>query len=346
MTSVLSSPSSGKPGNERPVSAVGNERLHVITPRGAGTVPFYRSIEEQDSAGIARIVILLHGRLRDADAYLLSAQRALAAASTDPAHTLLLVPQFLATADIPAHTLPADTLHWEWTSWMGGDDALGPAPLSSFDVLDAFIAQFADRARYPALRDVVIAGHSGGAQVAHRYAIVGAACNAPGLRCRYVIANPSSYVYFDSIRPDAHGVLRPVDTTLCPGVDDWKYGVRRAPRYAESASASASFLALETRYAASDVVYLLGQQDCDPRHDALDRSCAAAAQGPHRLARGRSYFAYLKARHPALAHRCWEVEAVGHNGAAMLGSREGVRALFNAERLTNVIDSSIAGATD
>lgn len=343
MTSVFSL---NKPRNEHPVGAVGNERLRVVTPRGIGTAPFYRSIEERDAAAILRIVILLHGRLRDADAYLLSAQRALAAASTDPADTLLLVPQFLATADIAAHALSADTLHWEWTSWMGGDDARGPAPLSSFDVLDAFIAQFADRTRYPALREVVIAGHSGGAQVAHRYAIVGAGCNAPGLRCRYVIANPSSYVYFDSIRPDAHGVLRPADTAICAGVDDWKYGVRRAPRYAESAS----FDALETRYAASDVVYLLGQQDCDPRHDALDRSCAAAAQGPHRLARGRSYFAYLKARHPALAHRCWEVAGVGHNGAAMLGSREGVRALFGAERLaeglSNVIDSSTAGATD
>jgi hypothetical protein len=342
MTSVPRFSSSDKSRNERPVSAIGNERLRVLTPRGAGAVPFYRSIEERDATGISRIVILLHGRLRDADAYLLSAQRALAAASTDPAHTLLLVPQFLATADIAAHGLCADTLHWEWTSWMGGDDACGPAALSSFDVLDAFIAQFADRSRYPALREVVIAGHSGGAQVAHRYAIVGAGCNAPGVQCRYVVANPSSYVYFDSMRPYADGLLRPADTTACPGVNNWKYGVRRAPRYAESAS----FDALETRYAASDVIYLLGRQDCDPLHNALDLSCAAAAQGPHRLARGRSYFAYLQARHPRLEHRCWEVPGVGHNGAAMLGSHEGVRALFGSERLANVVDSSTAGATD
>ena len=340
MTAVV--PSLPKPRNERPVSAVGNERLRVVTPRGAGTVPFYRSIEERDAANVSRIVILLHGRLRDADAYLLSAQRALAAASTDPAHTLLLVPQFLATADIAAHGLSADMLHWEWTSWMGGDDAVGPAPLSSFDVLDAFIAQFADLARYPALRDVVIAGHSGGGQVAHRYAIVGAGCNVAGVRSRYVIANPSSYVYFDSMRPYTEGHLRPADTSACPGVDEWKYGVQRAPRYAESTS----FDALETRYAASDVIYLLGQQDCDPHHDALDRSCAAQAQGPHRLARGRSYFSYLKARHAGLGHHCWEVAGVGHNGSAMLGSHEGVRALFDAQRLANVVDSSTAGATD
>lgn len=331
-----------KPRNEQPVSAVGNEWMRVSTPRGTGVVPFYRSLEERDAANVSRIVILLHGRLRDADAYLLSAQNALAAAQTDPARTLLLVPQFLATADIGAHGLPADTLHWEWTSWMGGDDALGPAPISSFDVLDAFIEQFADRARYPALRDVVIAGHSGGAQVAHRYAIVGAGGNAPDVHCRYVIANPSSYVYFDSMRPDAEGVFRPADMHKCPGVDDWKYGIQKAPRYVESAH----FETLEQRYAAADVIYLLGQKDCDPRHDALDLSCAAAAQGPHRLARGRSYFAYLKARHPALAHQCWEVPDVGHNGAAMLGSREGVRALFGVERAAHVLSPSTAGATD
>jgi hypothetical protein len=331
-----------KPRNEQPVSAVGNERLQVATPRGAGMVPFYRSMQGRDAANVSRIVILLHGRLRDADAYLLSAQNALAAASTDPARTLLLVPQFLAAADMGAHGLSADTLHWEWTSWMGGDDALGPAPLSSFNVLDAFIEQFADRARYPALTDMVIAGHSGGAQVAHRYAIVGAGCNAPGVHCRYVIANPSSYVYFDPMRPDAQGTLHPADTNMCPGVDDWKYGVRHAPRYVESAR----FEALEQRYAAADVIYLLGEEDRDPRHDALDLSCAAAAQGPHRLARGRSYFAYLKKRHPMLAHRCWEVPGVGHNGAAMLGSHEGVRALFGVERLAHVSAPFTAGAAD
>jgi len=331
-----------KPRNEQPVGAVGNEHLRVTTPRGTGVVPFYRSMEERDAANVSRIVVLLHGRLRDADAYLLSAQNALAAASTNPARTLLLVPQFLATADIGAHGLPADTLHWEWTSWMGGDDAAGPAPLSSFDVLDALIEQFADRARFPALTDVVIAGHSGGAQVAHRYAIVGVGCKAPGVHCRYVIANPSSYVYFDAMRPDAQGILRPADTARCPGVDNWKYGVRRAPRYVEAAQ----FETLEQRYAAADVIYLLGQEDRDPHHDALDRSCAAAAQGPHRLARGRSYFAYLKERHPALSHRCWEVPGVGHNGAAMLGSHEGVRALFGVERLAHIIAPSTAGATD
>ncbi|MCY0389671.1 hypothetical protein OVY01_21220 [Robbsia sp. Bb-Pol-6] len=306
--------------NEYPVRAIGPERLRIATPHGDAVAPFYRSTARGD---VTRIVIVLHGRLRDADAYLASAQRALDAAGPCADGTLLLVPQFLASADIAAHGLTADVLHWEWTAWMGGDDARGPTSLSSFDVLDALLARCLEPGRHPALREIVVAGHSGGAQVAHRYAIVGraaAACRAQGLAVRYVIANPSSYVYFDAFRPFPAG--RGGDA--CPGVDDWKYGVRRPPRYA----ARADFTVLARAYAQSDVTYLLGGNDDDPAHQALDRSCAAAAQGPHRLARGRAYVAYLRRLFPGNRHVCREIPGVGHDGDAMLGSAPGILALF------------------
>ncbi len=328
------------PRNERPVAVVGPERLTVATARGTGNVPYYRSLSERDSRAVKAVVIMLHGRLRDADAYMAAAQQALDAADTSPLQTLLIVPQFLATADIEAHGLGDDMLHWEWTSWMGGDDAAGPHPLSSFDVLDAFVAQLADRTRYPDLSRIVIAGHSGGAQVAHRYAIV--AQQETTIAQRFVVANPSSYVYFDSRRPYDNGVLRPADTAACPGINRWKYGIERPPRYPQSVS----FNTLETRYVERDVTYLLGEQDCDPRHDALDRSCAANAQGPHRLARGRAYVDYLRERHPGLKHRYFEVAGVGHHGGAMLGSREGVAALFGVERRMSIETIQANGSMD
>jgi hypothetical protein len=89
---------------------------------------------------------------------------------------------------------------------------------------------------------------------------------------------------------------------------------------------------------ASDVTYLIGEQDCDPMHDALDRSCAANAQGPHRLARGRAYMAYLRSRHSGLRHHYFEVDGTGHNGGAMLGSQEGVAALFGVQRRVTAKD--------
>ena len=95
---------------------------------------------------------------------------------------------------------------------------------------------------------------------------------------RYVVANPSSYLYFDDERPDG----QPIAGGTCPSATEWKYGLKSAPPYV----ASQDVRDLETRYAARHVVYLLGKADTNPYTHFIDRSCAAMAQGPYRLARG------------------------------------------------------------
>ena len=77
------------------------------------------------------------------------------------------------------------------------------------------------------------------------------------------------------------------------------------------------------------MIYLLGQQDIDPQHPALDKSCSAKAQGAYRLERGKMFFGYLLRRHPeGVNQRLVEVPRVGHNGDEMLTSPEGQKALF------------------
>ncbi|WP_322101589.1 alpha/beta hydrolase [Paraburkholderia sp. J41] len=319
--------------NERPVAVVAPMHLEVATARGRGTVPLYVSgAWNAPQPEVTRAVILLHGRLRNADAYFQLAHRARANAGEAAANTLLVVPQFLASDDVAAHRLPQSTLRWDWTSWMGGDDALAPAPLSSFDVLDALLAALADRRPFPSLREVVVAGHSGGAQVAHRYAVLArgeAPLAARGVTLSYVIANPSSYVYFDTQRPDAHGGFAPFDESACPGFNRWKYGLDALPAYARTPGAALTPDALEAAYVRRDVTLLLGERDCDPEHPALDRSCAALAQGAHRLARGRAYAQYLRGRH-ASAHPVHEIAGAGHDADAVFGSPAGRAALFGA----------------
>nr|WP_260400249.1 alpha/beta hydrolase [Paraburkholderia bannensis] len=327
--------------NERPVAAVAPQRFAVDTARGRGTVPLYTSSGWNAPRNDAtRAVILLHGRLRNADAYFALAQRARdgahAAGNRAAQDTLLLVPQFLADADIDAHRLPPSTLRWDWTNWMGGDDAHGPAPLSSFDVVDALLAALADTVRFPVLREVVIAGHSGGAQVVQRYAVLAAgetALAARGVALRYVIANPSSYVYFDAQRPDGAGGFAPLDAARCPGFNRWKYGLDALPPYARAMqtnnTATLDPRALEAQYARRHVILLLGERDCDPAHPALDRSCEAMTQGAHRLARGRAWAQYMRARHPhASTHTTHEIAGAGHDADAIFGSPAGREALF------------------
>ncbi len=213
-------------------------------------------------------------------------------------------------------------MHWGWITWQGGDAANGPIPLSSYEALDAILAKLADRTLFPNLKTVVLAGHSGGAQVVQHYAVVGkgeALLSPAGVHVRYVVANPSTYLYFSEDRP-----VPPLPS--CPNFNQWKYGWDDAPAYAQAMSHDD----YEAAYVGRDVVYLLGTNDNNPNHPALDKKCPAEAQGLQRHARGFAYFAYLQKRHPTMtAQRIVEVEGVGHDGDAMFTSPSGLSVLFD-----------------
>lgn len=304
-----------------PVKAVADSRISV---GGQGSLPLYVSSDwSKPLPGITRAILVLHGRLRNADVYYRSARAAQAAAGETGKATIMIVPQFLAAVDVEAFNLPADTLRWSLEGWEGGDAAEGPTPLSSFDALDAILARLANRQLFPDLKDVVVAGHSGGGQVVQRYAIAGrgeAALTREGIAVRYVVANPSSYAYFSAERPE------PKIAAACPGYNDWKYGMGSRPPYLGVETADQ----LEHRYVARQVIYLLGTLDTNPNHPALDKSCMAEAEGPYRYARGHAYAAAMAARDGGTPnHRLWDVPGVGHDGDKMLTSPCGLKALFD-----------------
>jgi pimeloyl-ACP methyl ester carboxylesterase len=308
--------------DRRPVRAIADARLSV---GGRGMLPLYLSSDwSMPLPAIARAVIVLHGRLRNADEYYLSAHAAQVAAGDDGKSALMIVPQFLAEIDIDAHKLSADTLRWSLEGWQGGDTALAPNPVSSFEALDAILAKLSDRRIFPNLKQVVVAGHSGGGQVAQRYAIAGkgeTALSRQHIAVRYVVANPSSYAYFSAERP------LPAIAVSCAGYDNWKYGMGDRPPYLADATPAA----LEQRYVEREVIYLLGTLDTNPRHSALDKSCMAEAQGPTRYARGHAYVdAMAKRDHGTPNHRIFDVAGVGHDGDKMLSSKCGLAALFDS----------------
>lgn len=307
--------------NRRPVKEIADGRLAV----GAqGMLPLYLSADwSKPLPDINRAVLVLHGRLRDANVYFRSAKTAQAAAGDVGKSAIMIVPQFLAGIDIDAYQLPPDTLRWTLEGWEGGDAAVGPRPASSFEALDAILAKLADRKIFPNLKQVVVAGHSGGAQVVQRYAIAGkgeAALTAVGIGVRYVVANPSSYAYFSNERPD------PAIAASCPRYNNWKYGMDERPDYLAQPAISA----LEQAYVARRVIYLLGTNDTNPNHPALDKSCMAEAEGPYRYARGHAYAAVMQARDAGTPHHSlWDVQGVGHDGDKMLTSSCGLQALFD-----------------
>jgi len=305
----------------RPVEAIADSRVAVD---GQGALPLYVSRDwSVPQPDVTRAVLILHGRLRNADVYYRSAQAAQAAAGAAGQTSLMIVPQFLAQIDVDAYHLAADTLRWTLTGWEGGEAAVGPAPVSSFDALDAILARLADRRIFPALSQVVVAGHSGGGQVVQRYAIAArgdAALVQDGIAVRYVIANPSSYAYFSAERPE------PAIAASCPEFNRWKYGMTARPSYVAATTPEQ----LERAYVSRRVIYLLGTLDTNPQHPALDRTCMAEAQGPYRYARGHAYAAAMRRRDAGTPnHSVWDVAGVGHDGDKMLTSPCGLTALFD-----------------
>ncbi|NMM03637.1 alpha/beta hydrolase [Paraburkholderia sp. RP-4-7] len=316
----------------KPVATISDTRFAIDTPQGQAEFPLYLSKDwNVAQPQVTRAVIVIHGKLRNADVYFRTAQNARDAAHADTDSTLLIAPQFLATLDTRVHNEPADLLRWKGDAWMGGEAARGPLPISSYAVLDAIVTRLADRKLFPNLQHVVVAGHSGGGQVVQRYAVAARNIDAltrEGIDVRYVVANPSTYAYFDAQRPNAQGVAAPFDAAQCADFNQWKYGMDNRPPYLDDRSPAQ----LEATYASRRIDYLVGGADTDPQQSALDRSCAAEAQGPQRFARAEAYYRYIQSRHPeGLKQSLHIVPGVGHDGARMLTSVCALSAMFDTK---------------
>lgn len=272
-----------------------------------------------------RLVVVIHGDARNACEY---ASWTIAAAHAAGAldETLVVAPHFLSDSDDEARR--EDTLYWTSGGWKTGSLSRmepydRPWQLSSFAVVDEIIEQA--QQNVPSLEEVVVAGHSAGGQLVQRYA---AATRISG-PVRFVVANPSSYLYLDDRRwQDSE--LRDLDgdeLEACPTYDEYKYGLNERFGYFGELSRSD----IRGRYGVRRVDYLLGADDTDQEGGNIDESCEAAWQGRHRLERGLFFVAALGELYGDEVydrHRLTIVPDVGHDAEDMLLNPEGQDALF------------------
>ena len=289
----------------------------VTTPRGSGYARYFGTSSLDGDEDVTRALIVVHGVLRDADYYYDTGVIA-----ADAAHqldsTIVIAPQFVERSEIEGQGVSPMTLYWNG-QWPGGSDALAPAPISSYDVFDAIIERLSDERRFPHLREIVLIGHSAGGQIVQRYAVVGKAPELDGgsrIPVHLVVSNPSSYLYLSD--------WRPVPQKNCNDYNEWRYGLKGAPRYVEGMAAE-----LDARYAKRRVTYLMGTADTNPTEDDLDRSCGGEAQGPYRFARAEYFIGYEGRRHRDGTNQDFAfVPNVGHDNRAMFTSPCGLAVVF------------------
>ena len=318
----------------------------ITLGRGPNRSLVYRTFPlDSRNAAITRVVVSIHGASRDADNYFRSTVAA--GFLADALQNTLIIAPRLASNDGAGcrDVLATNEISWNCGSWRSGGPAASTPDVTSFDFLDEILRKVARRDVFPNLRSIVVVGHSAGGQVVNRYEMANQVDDKLGVPVTYVVANPSSYAYPDSLRPTdaafavtarAPGYVpetapnealyrRFGDARNCTTYDRWPYGMRDRTGY----TARESDDQLRHQLAVRSTIYLLGQLDILPLA-GFDGSCAAMAQGPTRLARGEA-FARLVNEKLGAHHAVTIVPLCGHNARCMYTSDVALPLLFPKE---------------
>ena len=252
--------------------------------------------------------------------------------------TLVIAPFFQTIDDGPAQ----DEAYWTSSGWKKGhlsvEDGLRPQRVSSYAVMDIFLREVALEGRFPNLEAVVVAGHSAGGQYAHRYAAGGQAEPELPAPVRYVVANPSSYLYLGLERKTEAALdeFEVPSTAECSGYNIWHYGLEGLNTYMNGLSEAQIIANLTTR----DVFIMVGTEDTGS--DQLDVSCGAILQGANRYIRGLVLINYMDAFWPGHHHSRHVVQGIAHSSRGMFGSEKGVAALFGELQPAAVASAMLA----
>ena len=284
-----------------------------------------------------RILISIHGSAYNAMTYLRGGVRAAGQLPRASRETLVVAPHLLRESRVPPDA-GEGMLYWRGAPFWGSQRAYhGPdrqrVLISAYDVLDRLLLHVADPGRFPNLEHVVVAGHSAGGQLVNRYAAASSfdldGVRPDGVRVRYVVMAPSSYVYFDGKRPKGGTEAVFVEPESPPGNYN-NYGRGLQSLYVHLRDVGADVM--RERYRSRHVYYLVGENDNDPRGGGLGRSPASMLQGRHRLERQLLYYDHLGEHFgPEIYQRHHQavVPGVGHSGPRLMRSQAGLRAIFD-----------------
>lgn len=297
---------------------------------GPGRSLIYRTRPlDQRNENIRRALIMVHGTNRNADHYFATATAAafLAGALDD---SVVIAPRIASAAGSCRDTLAANEISWSCTgdSWRSGGNAVSHPKLTSFEFVDEILRKLANKAVFPNLRGIVVAGHSAGGQVVARYQMANRVHEELGVPVTYVVANPSSYAWPDATRPlpvddaavdaakgawetenvHARFSYGAFDAAACPNYNRWPAGLtERAGGY----TAGMTDEQLRKQLVSRPTTFLFGQVDTLPL-GGFDSSCPAMAQGATRRARGEAYVKYVNEKYGA-RHAVQIVSECGHN---------------------------------
>ncbi len=251
---------------------------------------------------IEHVILAIHGAGRNARTTFHSCLSVLKSKSGEETKTLVIAPQFLSEEHVKGLNDP-NLLFWKATPFWGSSNSTTAGSgtylgISSYTILENLISRVAAKKTFPNVRRITILGHSGGGQLVNRFAASNTvefdAVRPAGIKCRYIVMNPSSYVYLSPKRYDeAKGVFAvPTSERIKdnPGYNHYGYGLEKLYAYQRAKGLTAE--KIREMYPKRNVIYMLGKKDCVP-DKSMSKKPSAMLQGKNRLERGRIYYKHL-----------------------------------------------------
>lgn len=169
----------------------------------------------------------------------------------------------------------SNALVWPGSQWSAGGNNQYPymsTNTSSYDVLDQIIRYFDNTALFPQMNQIVVAGHSLGAQTVQRYAAIGAQLGTRS-PVSYWVANPNSFVWLSTSRP--------MSTSSCATYDNYREGFASFASYPMTYATNLvtqGRLAILANYQSKAINYVRGTQDLGD----TSSTCAPLTTGSNR----------------------------------------------------------------
>jgi hypothetical protein len=301
-----------------PCTNVGDclRNIEMTGSQGAGKFEFYSNYpiyeEKAKWEKLTHAVIVVHGASHDPQNYFSYMTNTLQSESTSD-RTVLIAPFFRSSA-----TESARDFYWSSTNWRRGSPSTNTNRISSFEAIDVIIDQLSNKDRFPALKKIIITGHSSGAAFTHVFAAANKSeLKHPSIDFEYVVAN-SQFFYYPSGQRVNESNNQLYTPSGCAAYNIWPLGYNATPAYLAGVTSST----FNSQFTSRKVTYLLGNgSQSDPTLNTTD--CEHILQGSSRYRRGENMFRFMEFSYQGSHnHKREIVNGIGHDGQGMYQSSE------------------------
>lgn len=267
-------------------------------------------------------IIVVHGNNRNGNEYfnwMTNAVLSLGKAS----ETVIVAPQFKLSSETGTN---AQHLFYSSNGWKRGFQSLNisSTKYSSYDVIDSLVAVFSDKSHFPNLTNIVVTGHSAGAQFTGLYAAANPMEDqVTGIEMNYLLANSQYFFYPGPERWDA-GTSSFTVPGGCANYQSWPYGTESLTEYVSRFQPEE----IRNRFVNRKLTFLLGTLDLFTGGTLNTTDCEATLLGENRFQRGENIFNYVETFFSGSnGHAKVLVNNVGHDAPQMYNSSAGLLTL-------------------